>query len=147
MSFFAFFHYTVKFKGQGQRSGSKGQGQRSRSKGQGRGQGQGHGPSATPNTQSVEEFITQRHQSTPTLVFSCQRSSNERFLQDGNACRAELSKTNWTVLQPDMSPDPRSVPVPFDFPNSLLLLTYLLTYLKVINPQNSGIAAPIATKL
>ncbi len=46
-----------------------------------------------------------------------------------------------------MSPGQMDVAVPFDFPNFSLLLTYLLTYLKVINPHNSGIAAPIATKL
>ena len=33
------------------------------------------------------------------------------------------------------------------FRNSLYLLTYLLTYLKVINPHNSGTAVPIITKL
>ena len=46
-----------------------------------------------------------------------------------------------------MSPNPLGVPVFWHFRNSLYLLTYLLTYLKVINPHNSGTAAHIITKL
>ena len=46
-----------------------------------------------------------------------------------------------------MSPDPLGVLVFWHFRNSLYLLTYLLTYLKVINPHNSGTAAAIVTKL
>jgi len=46
-----------------------------------------------------------------------------------------------------MSPGQVDVAVPFDFLNCYLLLTYLLTYLKVINPHISGAAAAIVTKL
>jgi hypothetical protein len=46
-----------------------------------------------------------------------------------------------------MSPNPVGVLVKFDFPNYSFLLTYLLTYLKVINPQISGSAAAIIIKL
>ncbi len=46
-----------------------------------------------------------------------------------------------------MFPDLTGVVVSFNFPNYSFLFTYLLTYLKVINPQISGIAAAIVTKL
>ena len=46
-----------------------------------------------------------------------------------------------------MSPDPLGVLTFWHFRNSLYSLTYLLTYLKVINPHISGCAAPIITKL
>ena len=46
-----------------------------------------------------------------------------------------------------MSPDVTGVATPFDFPNYSLLLTDLLTYLKVINRYIAEIAAAIITKL
>ena len=67
--------------------------------------------------------------------------------RNGGAYFQELAKLNWLVFLPDMSPDPVGVLVPFNFPNYYFLLTYLLTYLKVINPQISGAAAAIITKL
>ena len=67
--------------------------------------------------------------------------------QNGRAYFDELAYLNCTILLWGMSPDPVGVLVKFDFPNCSFLLTYLLTYLKVINPQISGIAAAMITKL
>ena len=67
--------------------------------------------------------------------------------RNGGAYFQELAKLNWLILLPDMSPDPVGVLVPFNFQNYYFLLTYLLTYLKVINPHISGAAAAIITKL
>ena len=69
------------------------------------------------------------------------------FQKHGNAYSQELAYSNRTILLPGMSPDPLGVLVSFDFQNYSFLLTYLLTYLKVINPHSSGIAADIVTKL
>ena len=67
--------------------------------------------------------------------------------QNGRAYFDELAYLNCTILLWGMSPDPVGVLVKFDFPNCSFLLTYLLTYLKVINPQISGAATAIITKL
>ena len=59
----------------------------------------------------------------------------------------DLAHSNWMILLQGMFRKGQSVLVKFDFPNSYFLLTYLLTYLKVINPKISGAAAAIITKL
>ena len=67
--------------------------------------------------------------------------------QNGGAYPDELAYLNCTIFRWGMSPNSLGVLVKFDFPNYSFFLTYLLTYLKVINPQISGIAAAIITKL
>ena len=67
--------------------------------------------------------------------------------QNGGAYPDELAHLNCTIFRWGMSPNSLGVLVKFDFPNYSFLLTYLLTYLKVINPQISGIAAAMITKL
>ena len=46
-----------------------------------------------------------------------------------------------------MSPDPWVKVAKYNFPNYSFLLTYLLTYLEVINPHISETAIAIITKL
>ena len=67
--------------------------------------------------------------------------------QNGGAYPEELAYSNWTILLPGMSPGPLCVIVKLDFPNYSFLLTYLLTYLEVINPHISETAVAIITKL
>ena len=61
--------------------------------------------------------------------------------------KSVITNSNWTILLPGMSPGPLCVIVKLDFPNYSFLLTYLLTYLEVINPHISETAAAIITKL
>ena len=61
--------------------------------------------------------------------------------------KSVITNSNWTILLPGMSPGPLGVIVKLDFPNYSFLLTYLLTYLEVINPHISETAAAMITKL
>ena len=67
--------------------------------------------------------------------------------QNGGAYSDELAYLNCTMFRWGMSPNSLGVLVKFDFPNYSFLLTYLLTYLKVINPQISGFSGAIIIKL
>ena len=67
--------------------------------------------------------------------------------QNGGAYPDELAYLNCTIFRWGMSPNSLGVLVKFDFPNYSFLLTYLLTYLEVINPYISETAIAIITKL
>ena len=69
------------------------------------------------------------------------------FEKNCGAYSEELAYSNWMILLQNMSHKGYDVLVTLDFPIYSFLLTYLLTYLKVINPQISGIAEAIITKL